>query len=68
MRKFKSKTKESGGASRVFCARARHYLYATFRAYWWADAIFSVLRARADTYERQNRVFVFTHAIFVSAC
>ena len=68
MRKFKSKTKESGGASRVFRTRARHYFYAAVYAYRRADAIFPVLRARADTYERQDRIFVFTHAIFVSAC
>ena len=68
MRKFKSKTKESVGTSRVFRARARHYFYATVCAYRRADAIFPVLRTRADPYERQDRVFVFAHAIFVSAC
>ena len=60
--------KESGGASRVFRARARHHFYATFCAYRRVDAVFPVLRARADPYERQDRIFVFAHAIFVSAC
>ena len=68
MRKFKSKTKESGGASRVFRTRARHYFYAAVCAYWRADVVFSVLRTRADPYERQDRVFVFAYAILVSAC
>ena len=68
MRKFKSKTKESSGTSRVFCARARHHLYVAVCAYRRADAIFPVLRTRADPYERQDRVFVFAYAIFVSAC
>ena len=65
---FKFKTKESGGASRVFRARARHHLYVAFCAYRRADAVFPVLRARADPYERQDRVFVSANAIFVSAC
>ena len=60
--------KESGGANRVFRARARHHLYAAVCAYRRADAVFPVLRSRADPYERKDRVFVFAHAIFVPAC